>query len=43
MIGAPLVGLALAAGGGSLLWGATLALGLLAAGLFAAIRRHIAS
>lgn len=43
MIGAPLGGLALDAGGGSVLWGGTLVLGLVAAVLFAVIHRHIAS
>lgn len=43
MIGAPLGGIALDAGGGTLLWGSTLALCLVAALLILSIRRHLAA
>jgi hypothetical protein len=43
MIGAPLGGVVLASCGGSCLWGGNLAVALIAAMLFASIRRKIAA
>lgn len=43
MLGAPLGSLVLGLGGGAVLWGGTLLLGLLSAGLYASIHRHVST